>query len=413
MVKVTTTKPMNHTKEISMTMVRHSSLFSQLVGFFHRYKFHSLVEKHQTEKYSKGFKSWDHFVSMLFCQLAQAKSLREISGGLACCMGKVRHLGMEKPPSKSTLSYANQKRPWQLYQDLFYQTLEFCQKAAPGKHKFRFKNKLLSLDSTTISLCLNLFPWAKYRRTKGAVKLHLLLDHDGYLPSYAYISNGSSPDVTYARKFPLAPGSIVAMDRGYNDYKLFSFWTRKGIYFVTRLKENADYEVVANRDVPKNRNILADENIRFTGYNARKNCDVILRKVTVWDPAQNREIVLLTNHLDFGATTISSIYKDRWQIELFFKAIKQNLRIKTFVGTNENALHIQIWTALIAMLLIKFLQLKSTFQWSLSNLVAFLRWNLFLYKDLWEWINKPYEVLPEIPKSVQLQLPFGRIGQHG
>lgn len=413
MVKVTTTKPMNHTKEISMTMVRHSSLFSQLVGFFHRYKFHSLVEKHKAEKYSKGFKSWDHFVSMLFCQLAQAKSLREISGGLACCMGKVRHLGMKKPPSKSTLSYANQKRPWQLYQDLFYQTLEFCQKAAPGKHKFRFKNKLLSLDSTTISLCLNLFPWAKYRRTKGAVKLHLLLDHDGYLPSYAYISNGSSPDVTYARKFPLAPGSIVAMDRGYNDYKLFSFWTRKGIYFVTRLKENADYEVVANRDVPKNRNILADENIRFTGYNARKNCDVILRKVTVWDPAQNREIVLLTNHLDFGATTISSIYKDRWQIELFFKAIKQNLRIKTFVGTNENALHIQIWTALIAMLLIKFLQLKSTFQWSLSNLVAFLRWNLFIYKDLWEWINKPYEVLPEIPKSVQLPLPFGRIGQHG
>jgi hypothetical protein len=413
MVKVTTTKPMNHTKEISMTMVRHSSLFSQLVGFFHRYKFHNLVEKHQTEKYSKGFKSWDHFVSMLFCQLAQAKSLREISGGLACCMGKVRHLGIEKPPSKSTLSYANQKRPWQLYQDLFYQTLEFCQKAVPGKHKFRFKNKLLSLDSTTISLCLNLFPWAKYRRTKGAVKLHLFLDHDGYLPSYAYISNGSSHDVTYARKFPLAPGSIVAMDRGYNDYKLFSFWTRKGIYFVTRLKENADYEVVANRDVPKNRNILADENIRFTGYNARKNCDVILRKVTVWDPAQNREIVLLTNHLDFGATTISSIYKDRWQIELFFKAIKQNLRIKTFVGTNENALHIQIWTALIAMLLIKFLQLKSTFQWSLSNLVAFLRWNLFLYKDLWEWINKPYEVLPEIPKSVQLPLPFGRIGQHG
>ncbi len=316
-----------------MTMVRHSSLFSQLVGFFHRYKFHSLVEKHQTEKYSKGFKSWDHFVSMLFCQLAQAKSLREISGGLACCMGKVRHLGMEKPPSKSTLSYANQKRPWQLYQDLFYQTLEFCQKAAPGKHKFRFKNKLLSLDSTTISLCLNLFPWAKYRRTKGAVKLHLLLDHDGYLPSYAYISNGSSHDVTYARKFPLAPGSIVAMDRGYNYYKLFAFWTRKGIYFVTRLKENADYEVVATRDVPKNRNILADENIRFTGYNARKNCDVILRKVTVWDPDKNREIVLLTNHLDFGATTISSIYKDRWQIGLSSKghinpSVKVRPRIK-------------------------------------------------------------------------------------
>ncbi len=395
-----------------MAMVRYTSLFSQLVGFFQRHKFHSLVKIHKAEKYSKGFKSWDHFVSMLFCQLAQAKSLREISGGLACCMGKLRHLGMDKAPNKSTLSYANQKRPWQLYQDLFYQTLEFCQNAAPGKHKFRFKNKLLSLDSTTISLCLNLFPWAKYRRTKGAVKLHLLLDHDGYLPSYAYISNGSKHDVSYARKFPLAPGSIVAMDRGYNDYSLFAFWTHKGIYFVTRLKENADYEIVASRDVPKNRNILADENIRFTGYYARQKCDVMLRKVTVWDPKMNREIVLLTNHLHFGATTISDIYKDRWQIELFFKAIKQNLRIKTFVGTNENALHIQIWTALIAMLLIKYLQLQSTFQWSLSNLIAFLRWNLFLYKDLWEWINKPYDVLPEIPKSVQLPLPFGGIGQH-
>lgn len=234
-----------------MKMVRHSSLFRQATGsFFQRNKFHSLVKKHQTGKYSKGFKRWDHFVSMFFCQLAQAKSLREISGGLACYMGRIRHLGMAKAPSKSTLAYANQKRSWQLYQDLFYQTLNFCQKALPGKHKFRFKNKLLSLDSTTISLCLNLFPWAKYWRTKGAVKLHLLLDHDGYLPSYAYISNGSKYDVTYARKFPLAPESIVAMDRGYNDYKLFSFWTMKGIYFVTRLKENAEHEVVTS-DQPR------------------------------------------------------------------------------------------------------------------------------------------------------------------
>lgn len=409
MVEVTTQKPLTLTKEISMNMVRHSSLFSQLVGFFQRHKFQSLVQKHKAEKYSKGFKSWDHFVSMLFCQLAQAKSLREISGGLACCMGKLRHLGMKKAPGKSTLSYANKNRPWQMYRDLFYETLDFCKATSPGKHKFRFKNKLLSLDSTTISLCLNLFPWAKYRRKKGAVKLHLLLDHDGYLPSYAYISNGKQADVTYAHEFPLAPGSIVTMDRGYNDYKLFASWTLKDIYFVTRLKENADYEILSEQEIPLHRNIVSDEYIKFTGVKAKKDCPFILRKIVARDPDTDKKIVLLTNHLDFGASTISSIYKDRWQIELFFKAIKQNLRIKTFVGTSENALYIQIWTALIAMLLIKFLQLKSTFAWSLSNLVAFLRWNLFTYKDLWKWINKPFEVVSEVPKSVQLQLPFGRI----
>jgi len=387
-------------------MVRHASLFSQLIAFFDRNKFKKLVMKHQAERYSKGFQSWDQFVSMLFCQVAQAKSLREISGGVACCMGKLRHLGISEAPSKSTLSYANKKRPWQMFQDLFYETLDFCRKASPGRHKFRFKNKLLSLDSTTISLCLSLFPWAEFRRTKGAVKLHLLLDHDGYLPSYAYISNGRKHDATYAKRFPLAPGSIVTMDRGYNDYKLLAYWTAQRIFFVTRLKENADYDVVSMRQVPQKGNITADETIRFRSHYAQKNCPHHLRRVAVWDSENQREIVLLTNHHGFGATTISAIYKDRWQIELFFKAIKQNLRIKTFVGTSENALYIQIWTALIAMLLIKFLQLKSTFSWSLSNLVAFLRWNLFSYKDLWEWINKPFEVLPEIPQPLQMELPF-------
>ncbi|MBD3224111.1 MAG: IS4 family transposase [Caldithrix sp.] len=387
-------------------MIRHASLFSQLIGFFDRNKFRCQVVKHKSERYSKGFKSWDQFVAMLFCQLAQAKSLREISGGLACCMGKLRHLGISEAPKKSTLSYANKKRDWRMFRDLFYETYDFCRESMPGKHKFRFKNKLLSLDSTTISLCLNLFPWAEFRRTKGAVKLHLLLDHDGYLPSYAYISNGKTHESTYARKFPLASGSIVTMDRGYNDYKLFSFWTAQGVYFVTRLKENADYEVISERELPLRRNILSDQTIRFKGYYARKHCPSLMRRVVVWDAENQKELVLLTNHHDFGATTISAIYKDRWQIELFFKAIKQNLKIKTFVGTSENALYIQIWTALIAMLLIKFLQLKSKFAWSLSNLVAFLRWNLFAYKDLWEWIDKPFEVVPETPPPMQMELPF-------
>ena len=171
-------------------MIRHASLFSQLVALFNRGQFLSLVFRHKAERYCKGFDSWDHFVAMLFCQLAQAKSLREICGGLSCCLGKLRHLGVKKAPNKSTLSYANAHRPWQMYQELFYQTLDVCKLAGTGKHRFKFKNNLLSLDSSTISLCLSLFPWAKFRRTKGAEKLLLLLYHDGYLPTFAYNSNG-------------------------------------------------------------------------------------------------------------------------------------------------------------------------------------------------------------------------------
>ena len=393
-------------------MVRHASLFSQLVAIFNRGRFHSLVFQHKAERYCKGFDSWEHFVAMLFCQLAQAKSLREICGGLSCCLGKLRHLGFKKAPNKSTLSYANAHRPWQMYQDLFYQTLDICKLSGTGKHRFKFKNKLLSLDSSTISLCLSLFPWAKFRRTKGAVKLHLLLDHDGYLPAYAYISNGKKHDVTVARKVPLSPYSIVAMDKGYNDYSLFAHWTENFIFFVTRLKDNADYTVVQQLPVPQNRNVLSDQLIQFSGYYAQKKCPHILRRVEVWDKEQNRRIVLLTNHLEFGATTISAIYKDRWKIELFFKDLKQNLKVKTFVGTSENALFIQIWTALIAMLLIKYLQFKSKFSWSLSNMVAFLRWNLFTYRDLWEWIDDPFDILPAAPEPVQHLLPFKGFGQH-
>jgi hypothetical protein len=392
-------------------MVRNASLFSQLLNLINRQRFYGLVYRHRSERYAKKFSSWDHFVAMLFCQLAQAKSLREICGGLACCLGKLKHLAMTTAPNKSTLSYANAHRPWQMFQDLFYETLDFCRQVAPVK-KFRFKNKLLTLDATTISLCLSMFPWAKFRRTKGAVKLHLLLDHDGYLPTYAYIENAKKHDVTIARKVPLSPGSIIAMDRGYNDYKLYAQWTENEIYFVTRLKDNADYMLLEELQVPKNRNILADQFIMFCGYYAQKNCPYPLRRIVVWDNENEREIVLLTNHLDFGATTVAAIYKDRWQIEIFFKALKQNLKVKTFVGTSENALYIQIWTALIAMLLIKFLQFKSKLCWSLSNLVAFLRWNLFTYRNLWEWIDKPFETKPFVPESVQYPIPFRGFGQH-
>ena len=383
-----------------------TSLFSQILQIVPRVSFQRLVHESGAERHAKGFSSWDQYVAMLFCQLAQAKSLREISDGLAVTCGKLSHLGLRTAPAKSTLSYANAHRPWQLYQSAFFHLRDFCRSETSGKKKrFRFKNKLLSLDSTTIDLCLSLFPWADFRQTKGAVKLHLLLDHDGYLPDFAVITDGKTADVTTARHFTLCAGSIVVVDRGYSDFELFFQWTNSGVFFVTRLKDNAAYEVVHNRPLPQRRGVLADQIIRFTGPKTRRKYPQLLRRVVVWDEENQREIELLTNHLSFGTTTIGRIYRDRWEIELFFKVLKQHLKIKTFVGTSPNALKTQIWTALIAVLLLKYLQFRSKCNLPLCRLVALLRLNLFSYRNLWDWIDDPFETPPKLPNP-QLRLAF-------
>ena len=385
-------------------MVRSSSLFSQVLGLISRHEFEQDVRAVKADRHAKGFSSWTQMVSMLFCQLAQAQSLREITSGLRCCVGKLNHLGLAEAPKRSTLSYANAHRPWQLYEKQFYRLLERCRGVAPG-HKFRFKNKLLSMDASMIDLCLTMFDWAKYKQTKGAVKLHLLLDHEGYLPTFALLTDGKTHEVRVAREVQLAPGSIIAIDRGYTDLALFSRWTTEGVWFVTRMRQQLVYQVIAEQEVPQQRKILRDQIIVLSSAKARRKCKQQLRRLEVWDDKKQEVVVLLTNHLKFGASTIAAIYKDRWQIEMFFKALKQNLKVKTFVGTSANAVRIQIWTALIAMLLLKYLQFKSRLGWALSNLVALLRWNLFTYRDLWAWLDNPYETPPETAGPEQLPLP--------
>ncbi|NTV34259.1 MAG: IS4 family transposase [Deltaproteobacteria bacterium] len=384
-------------------MNRFCSIFSQLLQLFSRIEFQQAVKATKAERHARGFTCWGQFVSMLFCQLGRAHSLREIAGGLRSCEGKLKHLGITAP-AHSTLAYANEHRPWELYQRVFSQLYQRCSQQFAGKKKFRFKNKLLSLDSSIIDLSVTLFDWAKFRRTKGAIKLHLLLDHDGYLPSFAWITEGKRSDVKVARGLDFDPGTIIVYDRGYNDYALFSQWTAQGVFFVTRMKDNALYEVVGERDVPQNRNILKDELIQLTGSKAEEKCPYPLRRIEVYVPETNEILVFLTNNLDLGATTIAAIYKDRWQIEIFFKIIKQNLKIKTFVGTTANAVKIQIWTALIAILLLRYLQLLSQYRWSLSNLLALLRMNLFTHRDLWSWLNKPFDT-PPVPYEPE-QLAF-------
>ncbi len=393
-------------------MTRVSSIFSQTLQLISRLEFESAVRKQGAERPARGFSCWGQFIAMLFGQLGNAKSLREICGGLAASEGKLRHLGLPQAPARATLAYANQHRPWQLYRTVFDQLLAKCQSLAasqPGtrkKKKFRFKNPLMSLDASVIDLCATMFDWAKFRLTKGAVKLHLLLDHDGYLPSFAVITEGKKHEVRVARQMRFTPGTILVFDRGYTDYEWFVSLIKQGVYFVTRLKENADYGVVEELTVPQRRGVLRDQVIFFYKL-AQAGTDAYFRRIEFYDEERDRVLVFLTSHRELAAATIAAVYKERWQIELFFRALKQSLRVKTFVGTSAQALKTQLWTALIAMLLVKYLQLKSIFGWSLSNLVALLRQQLFVYRDLWVWIDNPFQpppILETLPEQLALQL---------
>ena len=388
-------------------MKRVCSIFSQILQLIPRDRFEAAVSEHHAERHARGFSSWGQFVAMLFCQLAQAKSLREITEGLRASEGKLRHLGLPEAPAHSTLAYANGHRPWQLFEAVFHQLLAHCQKrlgVAKAGARLGLPGKLLSLDATVIDLCAAVFDWAKFRTTKGAVKLHLLLDHDGYLPCYAVVTDGKVHEIQVARKLQLQPGTMLVFDRGYTDYDWFQRLTENEVRFVTRLKDNAAYVVVERRQAQGD-SVRADE-IIVLEKQARSEEAPFLRRIRYWDEANRRELVFLTNHLDLPAATVAAVYKQRWQIELLFKALKQNLRIKTFVGTTANALKTQIWTALIALLAVKFLQLQAKFPWSLSRLIALLRQQLFVYRDLWRWLESPFEAPVELTAEDSPQLPL-------
>jgi len=386
-------------------MIAVASCFSQVLSLIDRVAFARAVRQHQAEHGAKGFTCWEHFVAMLFCQMGAANSLREICGGLATALGKLVHLGLRRAPTRSTLAYANTHRPWQLYQTVFEELLRRCQAlAATKRRRFRFKHPLRSLDATVIELCAKVFDWARFQRTKGALKLHLQLDHQGCLPCWALVTDGDTNEVRIAQRLAFAPGTIVVVDRGYLDYTLYERWTAAGVWFVTRARTNMVYRVRDRRAVPTRGPVRADEVIQLTSEHGRERCPSPLRRVVVWDARQERPLVFLTNVWHLAASTVAAIYQDRWQIELFFRALKQRLKIRTFVGTSENAVQVQIWTALIAMLLLKFLLLRSTWAWSLSNLAALLRFNLLTYRDLWAWLDAPFQIPILTPVRNQMAL---------
>jgi len=373
-----------------------------LLQIFPRSEFQQTVKETKAERHARGFRSWDHFVAMLFCQLADAQSLREITGGLSSCEGRLEQLGT-KVPKRSTLAYANKHRSWELFRNVFYNTSNRCRAEIGNKTKFRFKNRLLTIDSTVVTLCSKMFPWATYSRQKGAVKLHFTLDHAGYLPEAMVITTGKYSELTVLRRRQYARGTILVMDRGFVDFGWFGELNQNGVVFVTRIKTDTRYEIVEHRPVAGN-GIISDDVIRLTSPQTRRRYSETLRLVTLETP-EGKRLEFLTNQMTLAASTIADIYKDRWQIEVFFKLLKQNLRIKSFVGTSANAVWIQIWTALIAMLLIRFLQLKARFGWSFSNLVYFLRMNLLVYRDLWDWLHDPFTAPPS--ETIPAQLALG------
>ncbi len=370
------------------------TLFSQIVSKLCRQKFSKLVKELQTDKHSKGYNSWTHLVSMLFCQFAKSQSVRDISNGLRSATGNLNHLGIQKAPSKSTISYQNKNRSWELFRAYYYQLLgSLGQQAGFKQVKFRIKSKIFLLDSTTISLCLSLFDWAKYKTAKGAVKMHTLLDYDGNLPAYVNITDGKTADNKGAYDVPLLKGSVIVADRFYNDFSLLHIWDSSGVYFVVRHKENIQFKVIKENSLPdkKHQHILKDEIIELKNKTSKEKYPKRLRRVAVWDEVNEQVIELITNQTTWTANTIGELYKSRWQIEIFFREIKQLLNIKSFIGTTENAVMIQIWTALITILILKAMKAMAKFKWHLSNLVAFIRLNIFVKINLQRWLDKPFE----------------------
>lgn len=367
------------------------TLFSQVINHLDRSLFNKSVREHESDKHSKGMSTWIHCVGMLFCQFAKAHSLREICHGLRSTTGNLAHIGVNKYPARSTLSYANNNRSWEVFKSYYLKLKEQLQGQLGGrKVKFNIKSKIYLLDSTTISVCQKIFDWAVFRRRKGAIKLHTLLDYDGCLPTYIYMNEAGPHDVTIAQQKPLPADSVIVADRGYFDFGLLYEWSQNKIRFVVRGKKGGAFRVHKTRCVENYEHIISDEEIFLTGPSTSQKYPEKLRRVVIRDEENDQKIEVYTNQLKWRASTIAQLYKQRWNIEIFFKEIKQHLHIKSFVGESKNALLIQVWTAMISVLMLKYLKAMAQYGWHLSNLVAFIRMNLFAKNDLYRWLNDPF-----------------------
>lgn len=361
-------------------MAHCNTILSQILKLVPRHEFESLAKRHHCGRSFRTASRWSQFVTMAMAQLAGRNSLRDIVDNMCSQAHRLYHLGSAKI-SRSNLSRINEDKPYALYEALFGKLLSRCQGMTPG-HNFRFKNPLYSLDASTIDLCLSAFPWADFRTTKGAIKLHVGLNHAGYLPEFVTVTEGKVHDLTIGRTVIFPKGSMVVIDRGYNDYGWYNQLTKKGIFFVTRLKSNARTRVVCRQPVLADSGLTSDQTIEFTGIQTAKKCPIQLRRIGYRDPETGKHYVFLTNNFKLSARTIADIYKARWQIELFFRWIKQNLKIKSFIGTSKNAVLTQIWIALCVYLLLAYIKFQSKLNKSMQQILRLLQINLFEKRDL-------------------------------
>ncbi len=361
-------------------MAHCNTILSQILKLIPRHEFEILAKQHHSGRSFRTASRWSQFVTMTIGQLAGRNSLRDIVENISAQTHRLYHLGSAKL-SRPNLSRINEDKPYALYEALFGKLLNRCQATTP-EHGFRFNNPLYSLDASTIDLCLSAFPWADFRSTKGAVKLHVGLNHAGYMPEFVTITEGKTSDIEVGRTLSFPKGSIVAIDRGYNDYSWFNSLTNKSIFFVTRLKSNAKIRTVHRHAIASGKGLTSDQTIEFTGTQTAKKCPVQLRRIGYKDAETGKHYVFLTNNFKLSAKTIADIYKSRWQVELFFKWIKQNLKIKSFVGTSKNAVMTQIWIALCVYLLVVFLKFQSKLTKTLQQMLRILQLNLFEKRDL-------------------------------
>jgi putative transposase len=360
-------------------LAHNNTVLSQILKLVCRHEFESLAKTHHRGQKLRKMSRWSQFVALCMAQLSGRSSLRDIESNLCAQQSKLYHLGVTKV-TRSSLARVNEQQPCGLYESLFGRLLNRCQAMAPG-HGFRFHNKLYSLDASTIDLCLSVFPWAKFRTTKGAIKLHAAINHDGYLPSFVALTEGNVHEVKMAKYVQLPKGSIVVFDRGYIDYAWYNSLNSRNISFVTRQKCNADYQVLERREVNASSGVTSDQVIKLTGTKASQ-CPIKLRRVGYRDPDTGKHYVFVTNNFKLAAKTIADIYKSRWQIEMFFKWIKQNLKIKTFIGTSKNAVMTQIWIALCVYLILSYLKFTSCMNRSIQQILKLLQLNLFDRRDL-------------------------------
>lgn len=374
------------------------TLFAQTIGQLPKEIIRSIIRKAGTDKHCKGYDTWSQLISMIFCQFSGCDSVRDISNGLKSATGNLNHLGISRAPSKSTVAYQNAHRDSNVFRDIFYAlSRHFGQQAAWQRKRFRFKMPIKLLDSTLVSLTMSVYDWAHYTTKKGAVKMHTLLDYDCLLPEFVNITDGKTSDNKAAFDIEIKPHCIVIADRGYCDYSLLGHWDSNNVFFVVRHKANIRYTTIKERPLPERhaQNVLIDEEIEFGLASAKARYPKRLRRIAVWNEEHGYVVELLTNNFTLAASSIADLYKARWNIEIFFRNLKQLLRIKSFIGTSRNAVETQIWTAMITMLIFTWLKHIARYKWALANLVVSLRLNTFTKIDLFKWLNEPFTPPPD------------------